>query len=82
MLSCGNTVKILILDTEVYSNTGGQKSKGTSKGSVTKFAYGGMSSNKKDFASIAMGYEDVYVAQVALFANPAHTLKAFLEVTI
>lgn len=68
------------MDTEVYSNTGGQKSKGSAKGSVSKFASGGHSQNKKDFGGIVMGYENVYIAQVALNANPAQTLKAFLEV--
>ncbi|KAH3760962.1 pyruvate:ferredoxin oxidoreductase [Pelomyxa schiedti] len=79
VLSLGQDLKVLILDTELYSNTGGQKSKGSAKGSVSKFASGGYSQNKKDFASIVMGYENAYVAQVALYANPAQTLKAFLE---
>jgi len=79
VLSLGKELKVLVLDTEVYSNTGGQKSKGSAKGSVSKFASGGHTQNKKDFGSIIMGYENVYIAQVALYANPAHTIRAFLE---
>ena len=80
VLNEGHDIKILIMDTELYSNTGGQKSKGSAKGSVAKFAYSGHDRNKKDFGSIVMGYETVYLAQVALNANPMQTLKAFLEV--
>ncbi|KAH3768038.1 pyruvate:ferredoxin oxidoreductase [Pelomyxa schiedti] len=79
VLSLGKEIKAIVLDTEVYSNTGGQKSKGSAKGSVSKFASGGHTQNKKDFGSIIMSYENVYVAQVALYANPMQTIRAFLE---
>eukprot|EP01105_Mastigella_eilhardi_P008067 TRINITY_DN198_c0_g2_i1.p1 TRINITY_DN198_c0_g2~~TRINITY_DN198_c0_g2_i1.p1 ORF type:complete len:1208 (-),score=364.39 TRINITY_DN198_c0_g2_i1:52-3675(-) len=80
VLSQNHDVRILILDTELYSNTGGQKSKGSAKGSVLKFASGGQMLNKKDFGAYVMAtYPYTYVAHVALDANPAHTLRAFLE---
>lgn len=79
VLSLGTEIKAIVLDTEVYSNTGGQKSKGSAKGSVSKFASGGHTQNKKDFGSIVMSYENIYVAQVALYANPMQTIRAFLE---
>ncbi|GEM83541.1 pyruvate:ferredoxin (flavodoxin) oxidoreductase [Meiothermus hypogaeus] len=79
VLASGRNVKLLVLDTEVYSNTGGQSSKATSLGAVAKFASGGKATPKKDLGRIAMSYGYVYVAQVAMGANDAQTLKAFLE---
>lgn len=79
VLASGENVNILVLDTEVYSNTGGQNSKATPLGAVAKFAAGGKPQHKKDLARIAMDYENVYVAQVAYGAKDVHTLKAFLE---
>ena len=79
VLASGEDVNILVLDTEVYSNTGGQNSKATPRGAVAKFAAGGKPQRKKDLARIAMDYENVYVAQVAYGAKDVHTLKAFLE---
>jgi pyruvate-ferredoxin/flavodoxin oxidoreductase len=79
VLSSGEDVNILVLDTEVYSNTGGQNSKATPRGAVAKFAAGGQPNRKKDLARIAMDYENVYVAQVAYGAKDVHTLKAFLD---
>lgn len=72
-------MKVLVLDTEVYSNTGGQASKATGLGAVAKFAAGGKKTPKKDLAFMAMSYGHVYVAQVAMGANDAHTARAFLE---
>ncbi len=68
-----------MLDTEVYSNTGGQMSKSTGIGAVAKFAANGKSSPKKDLGLLAMSYGNVYVARVAMGANDLQTLKAFLE---
>jgi pyruvate-ferredoxin/flavodoxin oxidoreductase len=68
-----------LLDTEVYSNTGGQMSKSTPRGAVAKFAAGGKTTAKKDLALMAMSYGDVYVARVAMGANDTQTVKAFLE---
>lgn len=79
VLASGQNVNILVLDTEVYSNTGGQASKATPLGAVAKFAAGGKATLKKDLGMTAMRYGDVYVAQVALGANDTHTVKAFLE---
>lgn len=79
VLASGEDVNILVLDTEVYSNTGGQNSKATPLGAVAKFAAGGKPMHKKDLARIAMDYENVYVAQVAYGAKDVHTLKAFLD---
>jgi len=79
ILSSGANVNILIVDTEVYSNTGGQKSKATNLGAVAKFAATGKQQRKKDLAQIAMSYEDVYVASVSMNANYAQTVKAFTE---
>ncbi|MCD8514281.1 MAG: thiamine pyrophosphate-dependent enzyme [Nitrincola sp.] len=79
VLASGENVNILVLDTEVYSNTGGQTSKATPRGAVAKFSAGGKSTAKKDLAMIAMSYENVYVAQVAYGAKDLHTLKAFIE---
>jgi pyruvate-ferredoxin/flavodoxin oxidoreductase len=79
VIASGRNVNILVLDTEVYSNTGGQMSKSTPRGAVAKFAAGGKRLGKKDLALIAMSYGSVYVGRVALGANDAHTVKTFLE---
>ncbi len=79
VLASGRDVNILVLDTEVYSNTGGQASKATPRAAVAKFAAAGKLTGKKDLGLLAMGYGNVYVAQVALGANPAQTIKAFRE---
>jgi len=79
VISTGENVNILVLDTEMYSNTGGQKSKATPLGAVAKFAASGKTRNKKDLGMIAMQYGDVYVASVCLEANYAHVLKVFKE---
>jgi pyruvate-ferredoxin/flavodoxin oxidoreductase len=79
VLASGRNVNILVLDTEVYSNTGGQMSKATPRGAVAKFAAGGKASPKKDLAMMAMAYGNVYVARVAFGAQDMQTLKAFLE---
>lgn len=79
VLALGKNVNILVLDTEVYSNTGGQMSKATPLGAVAKFAMGGKPTPKKDLAMMAMIYGNVYVARVAFGANNAQTVKAFLE---
>jgi len=79
VVASGQNVNILVLDTEVYSNTGGQASKATPLGAVAKFASGGKTSAKKDLGMTAMRYGDVYIAQVAMGANDTHTIKAFLE---
>lgn len=79
VLAAGRDVNILLLDTEVYSNTGGQTSKATPRGAVAKFSAGGKPTGKKDLARIAMDYGHVYVAQVAFGAKDTQTLRAFLE---
>jgi len=79
VLASGRDVNVLVLDTEVYSNTGGQMSKATPLGAVAKFAAGGKPVVKKDLAMIAMAYENVYVAHVAFGAKDVQTLKAFRE---
>jgi pyruvate-ferredoxin/flavodoxin oxidoreductase len=79
VLASGRNVNILVLDTEVYSNTGGQMSKSTPRGAVAKFAAGGKPMRKKDLGLIAMSYGSVYVAQVAMGARDEHTLRAFIE---
>ncbi len=79
VLASGRNVNILVMDTEVYSNTGGQASKATPLGAVAKFAAGGKPTPKKDLAMMAMAYGNVYVAQVAMGANDTHTVRAFLE---
>ncbi len=79
VLAQGQNVNVLVLDTEVYSNTGGQASKSTPLGAVAKFAAGGKPLAKKDLGMIAMSYGNIYVAQVALGASDAQTLKAILE---
>ena len=79
VLASGQDVNILLLDTEVYSNTGGQTSKATPLGAVAKFSAAGKPTRKKDLARIAIDYEHVYVAQVACGAKDTQTLHAFLE---
>jgi pyruvate-ferredoxin/flavodoxin oxidoreductase len=79
VLASGRDVNVLVLDTEVYSNTGGQMSKATPRAAVAKFAAGGKRAAKKDLGMIAMTYGNVYVARVAMGAKDEHTLKAFLE---
>jgi len=79
VLASGRNVNVLVLDTEVYSNTGGQASKSTPRAAVAKFAAKGKGLPKKDLGMIAMAYGYVYVAKVAMGANDAHTLRAFLE---
>ncbi len=78
-LASGKNINILVLDTEVYSNTGGQKSKATPRGAVAKFAASGKAVRKKDLGMIAMAYEQVYVASVAFGSKDVHTLKVFQE---
>ena len=75
----GRNVNILVLDTEVYSNTGGQASKSTARGAVAKFATSGRQARKKDLGMIAINYANVYVAQVSLGANPRQAIRAFIE---
>ncbi len=79
VLATGRDVNVLVLDTEVYSNTGGQASKATPRAAVAKFAAGGKPTGKKDLGMIAMAYGDVYVAQIAMGANMTQTVKAFAE---
>ena len=79
VLASGRNVKVLLLDTEVYSNTGGQCSKSTPRAAVAKFASGGKRCPKKDLGLMAMTYGTIYVASVAMGAKDEHTLKAFLE---
>jgi len=79
VLASGRDVNVLVLDTEVYSNTGGQASKSTPLGAVAKFAAAGKKVGKKDLALQAISYGNVYVAQVAIGANPQQTLQAFRE---
>ncbi len=79
VIASGKNVNLLVLDTEVYSNTGGQASKSTPRGAVAKFAAVGKPGPKKDLGLIAMSYGTVYVASVAMGAKDEHTLKAFLE---
>ncbi|HLE38775.1 MAG TPA: pyruvate:ferredoxin (flavodoxin) oxidoreductase [Acidimicrobiia bacterium] len=79
VLAAGRDVNILVLDTEVYSNTGGQASKATPRGAVAKFAASGKATGKKDLGMIAMAYGNVYVAQIAMGANMTQTVKALAE---
>ncbi len=79
VLASGRNVNVLVLDTEVYSNTGGQASKSTPRGAVAKFAASGKPGPKKDLGLMAMSYGSVYVASVAMGAKDEHTLKAFIE---
>ena len=81
VLASQENINILVLDTEVYSNTGGQASKATPKGAVAKFAAGGKATDKKNLGAMMMQYPNVYVAQVAMGANKEHTLKVFKEAT-
>jgi pyruvate-ferredoxin/flavodoxin oxidoreductase len=77
VLASGRNVNIVVLDTEVYSNTGGQTSKSTPRGATAKFAAGGKRTAKKDLGMLAVAYGDVYVAQVAMGANMTQVVKAF-----
>ncbi len=79
VLASGRNVNVLVLDTEVYSNTGGQMSKATPRGAVAKFAAGGKPRPKKDLGMMAINYGNVYVAKVAMGSSDMQTLKAFLE---
>ncbi|MDR2946994.1 MAG: 4Fe-4S dicluster domain-containing protein, partial [Candidatus Adiutrix sp.] len=79
VLAQNEDVNVLVFDTEVYSNTGGQASKATPLGAIAQFASAGKASSKKDLGLMAMSYRSIYVAQVALAADKAQTLKAFME---
>ncbi|NUM72065.1 MAG: pyruvate:ferredoxin (flavodoxin) oxidoreductase [Ignavibacteriaceae bacterium] len=79
VLASGKNVNILVLDTEVYSNTGGQMSKSTPRAAVAKFAAGGKPAAKKDLGLMAMAYGNVYVAKVAMGSNDVQTVRAFIE---
>ena len=79
VLGSGMNVNVLVLDTEVYSNTGGQMSKATPRAAVAKYATGGKQTGKKDLAMEAISYGSVYVARVAMGSSDTHTVKAFLE---
>ena len=79
MIASGANVNILVFDTEIYSNTGGQASKATPTGAVAQFAAAGKRRKKKDLGMMAMSYGDVYVAQVAMGASQSQLLKAVLE---
>jgi pyruvate-ferredoxin/flavodoxin oxidoreductase len=79
VLASGRNVNVLVVDTEVYSNTGGQASKATPMGAVAKFAASGKPMNKKDLGMISMTYGNIYVAQVAMGSNPNQVVKAFAE---
>ena len=79
VLGSGKNVNVLVLDTDVYSNTGGQASKSTPRGAVAKFAASGKPNSRKDLAMEAVSYGSVYVAQVALGSNDTHVIKAFQE---
>jgi pyruvate-ferredoxin/flavodoxin oxidoreductase len=79
VIASGKNINILVMDTEVYSNTGGQASKATNLGASAKFAIDGKKTNKKDLGAIAMTYGNVYVAQTAIRGNPAQTMKALRE---
>jgi pyruvate-ferredoxin/flavodoxin oxidoreductase len=79
VLASGRNVNVLVLDTEVYSNTGGQASKATPLGAVAKFAAGGKPTSKKDLGLMAMSYGNIYVASIAMGANDRQTLNAFIE---
>ena len=79
VLSSGRNVNVLVLDTEVYSNTGGQMSKSTPRGAVAKFAAGGKPTAKKDLGMMAVMYGNVYVARIAMGASDTQTVKAIIE---
>ncbi len=78
VIATGRDVNILVMDTEIYSNTGGQASKATPRGAVAKFAAGGKPGSKKDLGMIAMSYGNAFVGQIAIGANPTHTIKTLL----
>ncbi|GAB6167073.1 pyruvate:ferredoxin (flavodoxin) oxidoreductase [Thermostilla marina] len=78
VLASGRDINLLVMDTEVYSNTGGQASKATFRGAVAKFAAGGKPTRKKDLGLIAMSYGSVFVGQIALGANPMHAIRTIL----
>jgi pyruvate-ferredoxin/flavodoxin oxidoreductase len=79
VLAGGRDINVLVLDTEVYSNTGGQASKATPRAAIAKFASGGKTGGKKDLGLLAMAYGNVYVARVAMGANPQQTVRSFVE---
>jgi len=79
ILASGRDINILVLDTEVYSNTGGQASKATPRAAIAKYASGGKTTGKKDLGQIAMSYGNVYVGQIAMGANPTQTVKTIAE---
>ncbi len=79
VIASGENINILVLDTEVYSNTGGQTSKATPRGASAKFNQTGKTTKKKDLASMMMSYGDVYVANIAIGSNPDQAVKAFIE---
>jgi pyruvate-ferredoxin/flavodoxin oxidoreductase len=79
VLASGRNVNVLVLDTEVYSNTGGQMSKATPRGAVAKFAAAGKQLRQKDLGMLAIGYGNIYVARIAMGASDTQTLRAFLE---
>ncbi len=79
VIASGENVNLLVLDTEVYSNTGGQSSKSTPRGAVAKFASSGKKTPKKDLAFMVMNYKNVYVARIAMGGNDTHTVKTLLE---
>lgn len=79
VIASGENVNLLVLDTEVYSNTGGQSSKATPRAAVAKFASSGKTSPKKDLALMAINYDNVYVARIAMGGNDTHTIKTLLE---
>jgi pyruvate-ferredoxin/flavodoxin oxidoreductase len=79
VLAAGHDVNVLVLDTEVYSNTGGQMSKSTPRAAVAKFAAAGKQTPKKDLGLLAIDYGNVYVARIAMGGNDAHTVRSFLE---
>jgi pyruvate-ferredoxin/flavodoxin oxidoreductase len=79
VLASGRNIKVLVVDTEVYSNTGGQASKATPLGAIAKFAASGKPQMKKNLGAISMTYKNIYVAQISLGANPAAAVKALAE---
>jgi pyruvate-ferredoxin/flavodoxin oxidoreductase len=79
VLASGRNVNVLVLDTEVYSNTGGQMSKATPRGAVAKFAAGGKTTRRKDLGLLAISYGNIYVARIAFGANDAQTIRTLLE---
>lgn len=79
VMASGRNINVMVLDTEVYSNTGGQASKSTPRGAVAKFAANGKKSRKKDLGMMAASYGNVYVGQISIAANPVHALKVMLE---